>query len=180
MRRRRHRWTCLVASLLLVAALGHAAPRGADVTRIRGDLASATEALRGDRLDRAAELYRTVITETEAWNRPNLLLARAVDGLADVNREQGRYARAETLYLRAIPLWEQLLGADQPRLATTLNNLAAIYVDQGRLEEAEPRLRRARDIWTASFGADSEPVRVTERAYRSLMQGLEHQRDVAR
>ena len=168
----RQRRLVTVGSILLLATASFAGPRRADVARLRGHLTSATEAVQSDDPERAAELYKLVMLETEGWDGPNLLLARAVDGLADVERDQGRVDRAEALYLRAIPMWEQLLGHDQPRLAITLNNLAAIYVDQGRPDEAEPPLRRALDIWVARFGADSERARITKRAYQSLLQAI--------
>ena len=50
---------------------------------------------------------------------------------------QGRYAKAEPLYQRALAIREKALGPEHPDVATSLNNLAALYhaprpIRQGR------------------------------------------------
>ena len=76
-----------------------------------------------------------------------MLLARALDGLADVRRAQQDWSEAEGLYLRSAAMWESLLGPDQPRLATTLHNLGVVYLRQDKASEAEVALQRALALW---------------------------------
>ena len=68
---------------------------------------------------------------------------RALNNLALLYDDQGRYAEAEPLYKRALAIDEKALGPDHPDVAQSLNNLAALYDDQGRYAEAEPLYKRA-------------------------------------
>ena len=43
---------------------------------------------------------------------------------------QGKYDEAEPLYVRALAIWEKVLGADHPDTAESCNNLAALYYSQ--------------------------------------------------
>ena len=72
---------------------------------------------------------------------------------------------AESLYLESIPMLENLLGPDQPRLATSLHNLGVLYLQAGRDDEAEAPIREALRIWTATLGPQHPDC---ARAYRSL------------
>jgi tetratricopeptide (TPR) repeat protein/nucleoside phosphorylase len=64
------------------------------------------------------------------------------------------YAIAEPLYLHALAIREQQLGADHPDTASSLNNLAALYKGQGKYEQAEPLYQRAFSIYEQQLGAD--------------------------
>jgi tetratricopeptide (TPR) repeat protein len=160
----------------MAIALAHQAWAGELPSRARAhderidrwrSLVDQAEQARGEgRLDEAETLYQRVLEEAGEPERPSLLLARAVDGLADLCRAEQRLDEAETLYLRAATMWEPLLGADQPRLATTLHNLGLVYLELGKLDEAEPALRRALAIWEATLGAESEQARLSRRAVR--------------
>src|SRR5262249_50092007 len=52
-----------------------------------------------------------------------------------------RVSDAQSLYQRALPIWEKAVGSDYPYVATSLNNLAELYRMQGRYSEAEPALQ---------------------------------------
>lgn len=45
---------------------------------------------------------------------------------------QGKYEKAETLYVRALAIWEKAYGPDHPVVATDLNNWALLLVSQVR------------------------------------------------
>src|SRR5262249_4143207 len=61
---------------------------------------------------------------------------------------------AEPLYLRALQIREQQLGAEHPDTATSLNNLAGLYTSQGKYTEAEPLYQWAVKVSMASLGME--------------------------
>jgi len=150
------------------STVAEAEGRGADVKVVRSLLDEAESALADRRLDEAAALFRHAADVAQNRSNSNLPLARAVDGMADVNRLQRRFAEAEKLYLRSMEMWIVLLGENQPRLATTLHNLGAVYIELGRPAEAGPHLSRALAIWDATLGPDSPEATNTRRALARL------------
>jgi tetratricopeptide (TPR) repeat protein len=56
------------------------------------------------------------------------------------------YAKAESLYQRALAILEKALGPDHPDVAWSLNGLGCLDTDLGRYAEAEALLERARAI----------------------------------
>lgn len=50
---------------------------------------------------------------------------------------QGKYEEVERYYQRALEIYEQRLGPDDPNVAKTKNNLASCYLKQGKYKEAE-------------------------------------------
>ena len=170
-------WQCLVIGWVLTCLPALAESRKERTERLRAELRAAEQAADDSDGSEADNRYRNVIDELEGSGQLDLLLARAVDGLADIERRRGRLPEAEQLYLRSSVLWEELLGPDQPRLAITLHNLGMLYVEQARDREAEEFLGRALEIWEARYGADSAQARNTRRAYsrvrlRSSRSGL--------
>jgi tetratricopeptide (TPR) repeat protein len=81
-------------------------------------------------------------------------LATSLDRLAGLYYHQGRYNDAEPLYLRALVINEQQLGANHPNTATSLNNLASLYCSIGRYSDAEPLYLRALGISEQQLGAN--------------------------
>ncbi|MEM7793489.1 MAG: tetratricopeptide repeat protein [Cyanobacteria bacterium P01_C01_bin.118] len=73
----------------------------------------------------------------------DLLVATALNGVAEVNRVLGNFDVAEPLYRRALVIYGERLPEDHPYVATTLNNLGLVYVQLGRFTDAEPYLQRA-------------------------------------
>ncbi len=69
-------------------------------------------------------------------------------------RERARYGEAESLYLRALHIQEQMLGPDQLDTATSLNGLASLYWRQGKYAQAEPLFLRALHIREQQLGPD--------------------------
>jgi CHAT domain-containing protein/Tfp pilus assembly protein PilF len=83
------------------------------------------------------------------WQTP--ALAQAADA-AEADRleqqarqlySQGRYAEAIPLAEQVVAIRKQVLGPQNPQVATALNNLALLYQDQGRYSEAEPLFQEA-------------------------------------
>ncbi|WP_411872656.1 tetratricopeptide repeat protein [Vulcanococcus limneticus] len=67
---------------------------------------------------------------------------------------QGSYAKAEPLYIRAQAINEETLRPDHPSTATSLNNLAALYESQGAYPKAKPLYLRALAINEKALGPD--------------------------
>jgi tetratricopeptide (TPR) repeat protein len=51
--------------------------------------------------------------------------------------KQGRYTEAEPLLQRALALRQQVLGSQDPKVASSMDNLASLYSRQGKYEQAE-------------------------------------------
>ncbi len=81
-------------------------------------------------------------------------LAISLSRLAKLYYDQGRYSDAEPLYVRALAISEQQLGANHPNTATSLNNLAGLYRSIGRYSDAEPLYVRALAINEQQLGAN--------------------------
>jgi CHAT domain-containing protein/tetratricopeptide (TPR) repeat protein len=87
--------------------------------------------------------------------------ATALNSLAIVYWYQGRYADAEGLFKRALPIREKTLGKDHLLVAEVLNNLALVYKDQGKYADAEGLHKRALAIREKAVGARHPDVAST-------------------
>ena len=67
-------------------------------------------------------------------------------------RAQGKFDEAESLYKRAINIFEKTLGKDHLDTANSINNLGTLYRKQGKYEEAEPLYKRTLEIREKSLG----------------------------
>jgi tetratricopeptide (TPR) repeat protein len=76
----------------------------------------------------------------------SLEAARLLNQAGYYLKKRGWYAEVEPLYLRALAIREQQLGAEHPDTATSLNNLAELYCVQGKYEQAQSLYRRAISI----------------------------------
>jgi predicted ATPase/class 3 adenylate cyclase/Tfp pilus assembly protein PilF len=65
------------------------------------------------------------------------MLARAINGVANLAREQGDYQRAQELHQRSLDLWREL--GDKHGTAEALNNLGLIALYRGEHEHAQRR-----------------------------------------
>jgi len=68
---------------------------------------------------------------------PSPILAKALNGAANLAREQGDYARAQLLHERSLAIWRG--HGDKHGMAEALNNLGLIALYQGKHEEAHQR-----------------------------------------
>jgi tetratricopeptide (TPR) repeat protein len=59
-------------------------------------------------------------------------VAIALNNLAELYYNQGRYEEAEPLYKRALKILEDTLGPDHPEVALTLESLKALYKNLGK------------------------------------------------
>jgi tetratricopeptide (TPR) repeat protein len=174
-------WAVTIACAFAAAPQARSAPSpsAARAERLRTVLATlgqAEQAVRSDLPSEARALYAQAEALAQALGEPNLPLARAIDGLADLDRAEGLLDDAARRYARAASMWPVLLGDGQPRLATTLHNLGAVYLAQGRLDEADRAFSQALSIWEETLGsgsAEAEQARqARERVQRSARSAL--------
>jgi tetratricopeptide (TPR) repeat protein len=100
-----------------------------------------------------------IIEQTYGAQSPNL--TPALNGLAELYFEAGRYTEAEALARRSAAVVEAGLGSDHPLLATALHDLAAIYHVQGQYDKAEPLYLRALAIRRNALGPNHPFVSAT-------------------
>ena len=100
------------SALWPVAAAGPDAARRAESARLRELLSTAEAARNAGDLAAAERAFGAALETAEGFGSRTLHVARAADGLADVYRRGGRYDAAIPLYLRAIPLWPEVLTND--------------------------------------------------------------------
>ena len=77
-------------------------------------------------------------------------MAESLNLLAVIYLAQGKYAKAEPLYRRALAILKKRVGPDHPNIVKTLNNLAELYEKIGKRVEAaalRDRARRCRKGW---------------------------------
>ena len=86
---------------------------------------------------------------------PTLLEAASLfDKAGTYLREQGEYAEAEPLLVRALAIRQQYLGAEHLDTATSLSNLAGLYSYQGKYKQAELLVQQALAIREQQLGAE--------------------------
>jgi tetratricopeptide (TPR) repeat protein len=100
------------------------------------------------RFAEAEPLYQQALQIGEQVLGPeDLMMARALYGLAALYSDQSKYEEARHLHLRALHIREKFIETEPSLVAISLNMLAEIYRHQGKYEEAEPLYLRARHIW---------------------------------
>jgi len=73
-------------------------------------------------------------------------VAWSLNGLAELYRAEGQYAKAEPLFQRALAILEKALGPDHPNVAICLENYALCLRAMDRSGEATPLEARAKTI----------------------------------
>ena len=99
-------------------------------------------------------LQKTIATLEKLSGEKSTNVAYALNWLGLIYYNQGHYAEAEPLYMRALEIREAKLGKDHRDTIISLDNLAVLYKDQGRYAEAESFNERALKIWETKFGKD--------------------------
>lgn len=85
--------------------------------------------------------FRTTMTLTKMGD-----LAATLNNLATLNRKQGKYNKAESLYKRSLAIWERILGPEHPHVAASLETYASLLRETGRNTGAERLEARAKEI----------------------------------
>jgi len=105
--------------------------------------------------EKAWRLSQSLLGETDPRTMADAAAYAAIlDGL-------GRYDESETIYRRALAVFEESFGPVHYEVAATLHNLGAVLVAQGNYREAEENYRRALSIKEGLLGKDSPDVALT-------------------
>lgn len=113
------------------------------------------------RFDEATRLLQEAlrISEVDPKSTP-LRIAVAHHNLANLKREQGDWAEAERLHLRALSIAREKLAQD-PQFPIFLKELAVLYADEKRFDEAFPLWEEA----LSKLTADSQQLLASEVLY---------------
>jgi tetratricopeptide (TPR) repeat protein len=108
----------------------------------------------------AEKLLSSAVKEAEKFGPKDDRLAMSLNDLGSVYRRQRKYAEAESLYKRALVIWQRNFGPNNYAVATALTNLASLYDEEGKYAEAQPLYERALPIAEKFLGADRRFVEV--------------------
>ena len=84
---------------------------------------------------------------------------------------RAEFAEAKAVLERALAIWEKVLGADHPNVATLVNNLGSVLHGLGDLEGARAAYERALAIFERFLGPDHPKTQLVRRNLDSLPQG---------
>lgn len=92
--------------------------------------------------DEAVNLCKDAITirqklSSDENDENQITLAKCLNLLAELLRDQEEFDKAEKSYQRALVIWKEVYGNDHFLVATGYNNLAELFRIQNREEEAE-------------------------------------------
>jgi CHAT domain-containing protein/tetratricopeptide (TPR) repeat protein len=79
----------------------------------------------------------------------------AIFNLAACYKEQGRYAEAEPLYLKSLPVLAPALGQSSLQYTRCFYSLASLYIDMGKYAEAEGMCAAAVNFYKTILGQTS-------------------------
>jgi tetratricopeptide (TPR) repeat protein len=85
-------------------------------------------------------------------------IADSLNNLAVLYYKQGKYSKAEPLFLQALEMTKRLFIKDHPDVATSLNNLALFYQSQGKYNKAELLYFQALEMRKRLFTNDHPDV----------------------
>jgi tetratricopeptide (TPR) repeat protein len=128
------------------------------------------EPLHADSSDLDAKLRHATAAEAATRDLPidDPRRPRALERLAVVMHEQGRYAAAEGIWRRAVAAWERAAGGETLAAAAALEGLAETCLVLGHMEEAESVLARVVVLKTRHFGPDHPVFASTYQALASV------------
>jgi tetratricopeptide (TPR) repeat protein len=98
------------------------------------------EYARRHNLKKAEALFRDAVRIKSAGGGINFQTANALNNLAQVHREERKYANAEREHQRSIEITVALLGPSHPEVAVTRGSHGILYLRMGRLDDAEAQL----------------------------------------
>jgi len=101
--------------------------------------------------------------------------AVALNNLALLNRLQGRFDKAESLYKQAAAVEEKAFGAEHPELATTRMSLGALYQAWGKNGQAIEAYKQALALLEKTVGAQ-DPLAIEARGKLSALEAVKGRR----
>lgn len=114
-------------------------------------------ALANNQIDKALEFAEKAKAAASRELTPtNAQFSTLLNKLAGLYNDQGKFDKAELLYLQALDLDKRILGEKSSEYATSLSNLALLYVDQAKFKQAENLYIKALQITKDTLG-DQHP-----------------------
>ena len=95
---------------------------------------------------KAEQKFSAALEKAKKFGPQDPRLATTLNNLAALYVTQGKYAEAESLYKRALAIWEKALGPEHPHVATSLENYAALLRKTNRKKKAKKLEARAKAI----------------------------------
>lgn len=90
--------------------------------------------------------------------------------LAEIYREKGDSAKAESLFQSSLEMTQQMhLAPGHPKLAQMLDNYATLLRDAGRYEQAEALYKRSLETWAKSLYPENADAAETLKNYAALL-----------
>ena len=141
-------------------AIGNLLPGRSD-TRLAETLTNLAAVLRLSGNFQEAERHLTdavALLEKLPSTQNGVLLPRALNDFGLLARAEGDDARAEAMFRRALSLWKNSVGIEQPEYASGLSNLGLVYQDRHRLRQARELYSQALRIHESRLGPHSPQV----------------------
>jgi len=108
-------------------------------------------------------LHREALAITRRAEGPQgLTVAETLFALADLQRAQGRYAGAESLFREGLDVERKALGDRAPQLWNDQSRFGATLIEAGKLKEAEAILRPCLKVQREILGRDHPDVANTQ------------------
>ena len=121
-------------------------------------------------MDEAVPLHIDILEQVTAEHgKAGIEYTTALNNLAVIYKNIGRYSDAEPLYGAALSISRRVLGADHPETATSLNKLAGLYRAQGRYVEAAPMVMEAVEIMERVLGVEHPNTKIMRENYEVLL-----------
>ncbi len=115
-------------------------------TQWKKHMDAAEEAYRQGHYGDAEKSIKAALKEAERFGPQDLQLGTTLNNLAELYRDQGKYAEAVPLYKRSLEITEKALGPEHPTVATSLENYAMLLRKTNRDAEAAKLEARAKAI----------------------------------
>ena len=90
--------------------------------------------------------------ENDEW------VATSYNNIGSVYNSQGDYANALGYHLKALAIWEKVVGTEHPSVATSYNNIGLVYLNHGNFAKALECYRKALSIQERIFGVEHPDV----------------------
>jgi CHAT domain-containing protein/tetratricopeptide (TPR) repeat protein len=101
-----------------------------------------------NQLDKAKELFKSVLSQTEKYlGNGHPLYASCLNSIGLLELQLGNTQEAYTYLSNALNVREQIYGPHHPDYATSVHNLAGVLKELGRFPEAEKRYFEAFDLY---------------------------------
>lgn len=86
--------------------------------------------------------------------------------------KQLKYEQAESLFVRALSIYEQQLEPEHLNAGQVLSNLAILYTVQRKYTQAEPLYVRAVAVYEQQLGSQHPATQIIRRNYISLLASM--------